>query len=269
MNWALWARQTLVVMRIELQRSLLGRRWLGAYAAAAAPVVLLGIAGVYGRLEPGTVISDMTTGFAVFYQTYLLRLAIFFCSALVFSQLFRGEVLEKTVHFYLLTPVRREILMLGKYLAGVVTTGTVFGLSTVAAHLLVYLPYPVGQPFFADGDGIGNTARYLAVSVLACATYGALFLLVGLLFKNPIGPAIAIAGWEAFFFVLPATVQKFTIMHYLQSMLPVGIDMGPFAVVVDRTPAVWGIPILLGVGAAAVWLSGQVMRFAEVTYGAD
>ena len=36
----------------------------------------------------------------------------------IFSNLFRGEMLEKTLHYYYLTPLRRELLVAGKYLGG-------------------------------------------------------------------------------------------------------------------------------------------------------
>ena len=267
MNWSLWIRQALTIMKIELKRYLLGKRWAGVYFFAYAPVLLLTIAAAKTRGYPS--IMGFTTGYAVFFQTFVLRLAVFLSCAMVFSQLFRGEVLEKTLHFYLLAPVRRKVLMFGKYLAGVVATAVVFGSSTILTHILVYLPNPAWKTFFFEGDGISNMERYFLVTVMACIAYGGVFLLMGTLFKNPAGPLILLGAWEAFFFVLPADVQKFTIMHYLQSMLPVGIDMGPFAVVVDPTPAILGIPLLIAVALVFVWIAGQVVRRAQVTYSAD
>src|SRR5215471_13233030 len=67
--------------------------------------------------------------FASSFQTYFLRLAIFFGCVGLFINLFRGEMLDKSLHFYLLTPVRREILVLGKYLAGLIATVVIFTLS--------------------------------------------------------------------------------------------------------------------------------------------
>jgi ABC-type transport system involved in multi-copper enzyme maturation permease subunit len=267
MNWALWIRQALTVMKMELKRYVLGKRWVGVYLIALAPVGLLTLAVIMGRGNPP--INALTLVYAVFYQTFFLRLALFLSCAMVFSQLFRGEVLEKTLHFYLLAPVRREVLVAGKYLAGVVATALIFGTSAFLTHILVYLPNGGWTKFFLEGNGIPNMTQYLVVTVMACAAYGGVFLLAGTLFKNPAGPTILIGGWEAFFFILPADIQKFTIMHYLQSMLPVGIDMGPLAVVVDPTPAILGIPLLLTVVAVLVWLAGQVVRQAQVTYSAD
>src|SRR5712672_687243 len=52
--------------------------------------------------------------FATSFQTYFLRLAVFFGCAGIFLNLFRGEMLDKSLHFYLLTPMRREVLLAGK-----------------------------------------------------------------------------------------------------------------------------------------------------------
>lgn len=268
MNWGLWIRQAFTVMKMELKRYILGKRWVGVYLFAYAPVGLLLMALIVSGGRPPQ-IGELTVGYAVFYQTFALRLALFFSCAMVFSQLFRGEVLEKTLHFYLLAPVRREVLVLGKYLAGVVAMAAIFGTSTLLTHVLVYMPNSAWMQFFLEGNGFSNMTDYFVVTVMACVAYGGVFMLVGTLFKNPVGPAIFIGAWEAFYFIFPASVQKFTIMHYLQSMLPVGIDLGAFAVVANPTPAILGIPVLLIVAGVFVWLAGQVVRWAQVTYSAD
>jgi len=56
--------------------------------------------------------------FAGIFQYFYLRLAIFFGCLGIFMNLFRGEMLDKTLHFWFLTPVRREVLLAGKYIAG-------------------------------------------------------------------------------------------------------------------------------------------------------
>jgi hypothetical protein len=266
MNWQLWIRQTLIITAMELKRYVLARRWVGVYLAAFAPVFLVAIAAMRSRSVP---IGAYSVAYAVFFHTYALRLALFFCCALVFSQLFRGEVLEKTLHFYLLAPVRREVLAAGKYLAGVIAMAAIFGTSTIATNVLVYVPNPGWTSFFLEGDGIPYLSRYVLVTVMGCMAYGGVFLLAGLLFKNPAVPALVVAGWETFYFVLPKTLQKFTVMHYLQSILPVGIDLGPLAIEIDPTPAVLSIPALIVGAALLVWMSGLVLKRTQVTYSAD
>jgi len=68
--------------------------------------------------------------FATVFQFYFLRLAIFFGCVGIFMNLFRGELLDKSLHFYLLAPIRREVLLVGKYLAGLLATVVIFTVST-------------------------------------------------------------------------------------------------------------------------------------------
>ena len=271
MNWGLWAGQAVTIMKVELKRYVLGRRWIGVYAAAYAPVALLLAVvairpgGPAGRIS----ISDRSEMYAFFFQTFALRLSIFFSCALVFSQLFRGEILEKTLHFYLLAPVRREVIAAGKYMAGVVAMGVIFGTSTILTNVLIYMPHSSWTSFFLEDAGLPNLARYFLVTLLACAAYGGIFTLTGLYFRNPVIPAIVLAGWEAFYFVLPASLQKVTVMHYLQSLLPLIIDRGPFSVVVDASSALFSVMALVSVCALLVWASGKVLRRTQITYSAD
>jgi ABC-type transport system involved in multi-copper enzyme maturation permease subunit len=268
MNWSLWSRQAVTIMKMELSRYILARRWIGVYAAAFAPVVLLLFVAIRIRTNPRS-LPDLSQVYAVLYQTFILRLSIFFSCALVFSQLFRGEILEKTLHFYLLSPVRREVIAAGKYLAGVAAMTLIFSTSTILTNTLIYVPSSAWMNFFFEGDGLSNLARYVVVTALACVAYGGIFTLTGLLFRNPIVPALIIGVWEGFYFVLPESLQKVTVMHYLQSMLPLVIDRGPFSVVIDPTHAIFGIPILLATAAGMVWLSGKVLRGTQITYSAD
>ena len=73
--------------------------------------------------------------FAAMFLFYYLRAGIFFGCMGIFSNLFRGEMLEKTLHYYFLTPLRRELLVAGKYLAGLIVALALFGCSVALAFL--------------------------------------------------------------------------------------------------------------------------------------
>ena len=64
--------------------------------------------------------GDDNMVFAGIFQVYFLRLGIFFGCLGIFSNLFRAEVLERTLHYYFMSPVRREVLAVSKYLAGLI-----------------------------------------------------------------------------------------------------------------------------------------------------
>lgn len=167
-------------------------------------------------------ISKDSLIFATVFQTFYMRLAIFFGCVGVFTNLFRGEMLDKSLHFYLLTPIRREILAVGKYLAGLIATVAIFCTSTflqLAALSLHFEGNEISQ--YLAGPGWGHVASYVGVTAAACLGYGSIFLACGLLFKNPIIPAATVLVWEGMNIFLPATLKKVSIIFYLQSLSPV------------------------------------------------
>src|SRR6185436_20339087 len=115
---------------------------------------------------------------------------IFFGCAGVFTNLFRGEMLDKSLHFYLLAPVPRPILVLGKYLAGLFATSVIFSLSTALQFAAMLRGFDGAQvmKYLQDG-GWDHLFAYMGVAVLACAGYGSVFLAAGLLTNNPTVPA--------------------------------------------------------------------------------
>ena len=160
--------------------------------------------------------------FAGVFQFFYLRLAIFFGCVGVFTNLFRGEMLDKSLHFYLLTPIRREILAIGKYLAGLIATVVIFCTSTflqLAALSLHFTGSEISE--YLAGPGWGHVASYLGVTAAACLGYGSIFLAAGLLFKNPIIPAATVLVWEGMNMFLPAALKKLSVIFYLQSLSPV------------------------------------------------
>lgn len=174
-----------------------------------------------GRTDPGTLPEDRLI-FAAIFQFYYLRLAVFFGCCGIFINLIRGEMLDKSLHYYLLTPLPRELLLAGKFLAGLVATVVIFTTST-ALQLAVMLWQFDGPTVTAylHGTGWAEITSYLDVTGLACLGYGSVFLLAGLFFRNPIIPAAVALIWESINLFVPATLKLFSVIFYLQSLCPV------------------------------------------------
>ena len=173
------------------------------------------------RFEPRS-LDDDNTVFATIFQFYYLRLAIFFGCVGVFTNLFRGEMIDKSLHFYLLTPMRREVLLAGKFIAGLIATVVIFTTGTLLQWVAMLWQYH-GPPLTAylHGPGWGHFAGYLGVTALACAGYGSVFLAVGLVFRNPIIPAAIILVWEGANLFVPPSLKVLSVIYYLQSLCPV------------------------------------------------
>jgi hypothetical protein len=272
LNWSLWARQTLAVLRLELRKNFLGRRALLLYTLAGLPLMVLAAAVVLvvpdGELRN---FARLNTAYSVIYGGLILRTLLFFGCAWVFMNLFRGEVVDRSLHYYFLAPVRREVLVVGKYLSGLVATVTLFGVSTLGSFALLYFGFFPSQSaeYVFNGPGFGQALTYAGITALACVGYGAVFLLVGLFFRNPIVPAGLIYGWEWLNFLLPPLLKKVSVIHYLHSLAPVPPPPGPFAVLAEPTPAWISVPSLLVFTALTLVLAGLHIRRQEISYAGE
>ena len=61
----------------------------------------------------------------------------------------------------------------------------------------------------------------LGLLALGLAAYGALFALVGTVLKRPLVVGLVFAfGWEQIALLMPGYVRRFTLMYYIQSLVP-------------------------------------------------
>jgi ABC-type transport system involved in multi-copper enzyme maturation permease subunit len=270
--WALWFRQIRAIFRLETEKNFFGRRSILLYLLALLPIVPLALLAPF--TPPGREWQDFTQYnmiFAIYYGGLILRTVVFFGCAWIFMNLFRGDIIDRSLHFYFLSPVRREVLVLGKYLSGLVTSIILFTGTTAVSMLLLYLPHFPSESsrFFFDGPGMGQLLTYSGITILACIGYGAFFLVVGLFFRNPIIPAVLLYGWEWLNFLMPPLLKKISVIHYLNSLVPVPVSEGPFAVIAEPTPAWIAVPSLIVVTALVLLIASRRIRRMEISYGSE
>jgi hypothetical protein len=216
--------------------------------------------------------------FAGIFQYFYLRLAIFFGCLGIFMYLFRGEMTNRTLHFWFLAPARREVLLAGKYAAGLIASAVIFGggaLLTLAAMLWPHDAVEV-QAYWNAG-GMGHVFWYAAAAALACVGYGSVFLAVGLYVRNPIIPAAVLLAWEGVNGILPHALQKMSILYYLQSLCPVPAPMEDDAPALIRLLAAPAAPAsrpgailgLLLLTAFVLWIAGLAVRRMQISYGTE
>jgi hypothetical protein len=218
------------------------------------------------------------TIFAGIFQYFYLRLAIFFGCLGIFMYLFRGEMSNRTLHFWFLAPARREVLLVGKYAAGLFAAAVIFGggaLLTLAA--MIWPHDSVEVQAYWNAGGMGHVFWYAATAALGCVGYGSVFLAVGLYIRNPIIPAAVLLIWEGANGILPHVLQKMSILYYLQSLCPVPapIDddvptlirlLAAPAAPASRPGAILGLLLLT---AFALWIGSLSVRRMQISYGAE
>jgi ABC-type transport system involved in multi-copper enzyme maturation permease subunit len=271
--WSLWWIQARRLTRIEIRRNLLTRRAWWIYFLAFVPTVIIFI-HLIAESHPSFAMSDDTEVLAGIVQIYYVRLGIFFGCLGIFSRLIRGEMLERSLHYYLLAPVRREVILLSKFFAGAATAVILFGTAMIADFALMYAGYgAAGVDFMLHGPGLGQLEAYLLIMVLACLGYGSIFLMLSLMFRNPIPGALLLFGWEAINPVMPSLLQRFSVASYLRHLMPVSVPAeGIFALLTVETEPVSAWVAVLGLLALIVVVlaySCYRMRSLEIRYSTE
>lgn len=245
--WGLWWLQARRLVRIELRRNLFARKAVWIYLLAFVPTAIILIHLLF-ESHRSFALSDDTDVLAGVVQFYYIRLGIFFGCLVIFSRLIRGEMTERSIHFYLLAPVRREILLLGKFAAGSISALLLFGAAVIGDFVLIYAGFgPAGQEYVLNGPGLGQLEAYLVIVVLGCLGYGAVFLLLSMTFRNPTPAAMLVLGWEAINPVMPSLLQKISVASYLRHLMPITVPGdGIFALLTVQTEPVAGWMAALG-----------------------
>jgi ABC-type transport system involved in multi-copper enzyme maturation permease subunit len=217
--------------------------------------------------------------FAGVFQFFFLRLAVFFGCLGIFMNLFRGEVLDKSLHFYFLSPIRRDVLMTGKFLAGLLATCTIFVTSELlqTAAFLWHFNDRTKDLYLYQHHGLEHAAIYVGVTVLACIGYGSFFLVAGMLFRNPIIPAAAVLIWEGINPFLPSILKQLSVIYYLKSLCPVEIPVSPgtpslLALLISNADPIsppLAIAGILAVALIALFVSSVQVRRMEINYTAE
>ena len=266
-------------MRLELGKGLsIGRSsWL--FFLAFAPTFILlahalwddGPDGQHPR--GGKDFSEHTLILAVIMQVFYARVGLFFGCLGIAVLALRGEVAERTLHYPLLAPLRREVLIAGKFLAGALLAIVIFGAGVLASFVVMYGHFDAGREFLASARGLAQLRDYLLLVAMGCLGYSAVFLAMSLVFKNPVVTPLLLFLWEGANGILPAWLKRFSVTYYLKPLFPVEIPVegfsGLFTVVAEPTPvwlAVWG---MLGFAVLVLAFACWKFRRFEISYSTD
>ena len=217
--------------------------------------------------------------FAGVFQFFYLRLAIFFGCLGIFMNLFRGEMLDKTLHYWLLAPARREVLLAGKYGAGLIASVVIFtGGALLCFGIMVWPHNSLEGQTFLRNTGMGHAFWYAVAAAMGCIGYGSVFLAAGLFLRNPNIPAVILLAWENINGFLPELLQKASIFYYLQSLCPVPAPalssnapgllqllLSP-AEPASRAGAILGI---IAITAVILWLARLAILRMQISYSGD
>jgi ABC-2 type transport system permease protein len=198
----LWSRRTIFLAIV-----------VGCPVLVAAVIRIVDSAGIVPFRVNGTRL-DYTAIFGAMIWLLFLRFIVPVLGVFYGTSLIADEIEDKTITYLFTRPIRRSAVLVGKYIAYLVCTTLV----VLPGVMLVYfLIVPFGQ--------IAASFMLLLIDLgllaLGLAAYGGLFALVGTTLKRPLVAGLVFAfGWEQFALIMPGYVRRFTLMYYIQSLVP-------------------------------------------------
>ena len=200
----LWSRRT-VFMILIVGAPVLIALILRALVSLGAPV----LQGPNNIQMTGPAIFGMMIW--IFYLRFTVPvLGVFYGTSLI-----ADEVEDKTITYLFTRPIPKGAVLVGKYLAYLVSTIFVVLPSVMLVYLLVVpMQGSLGGSFL-------DLLKDLALLALGLSVYGAVFAFIGAKFKRPLLIGLVfIFGWEQVALALPGYMKYFTVAYYVQALVP-------------------------------------------------
>jgi ABC-type transport system involved in multi-copper enzyme maturation permease subunit len=175
------------------------------------PVVLAVVARIFLRGRAGDMSAVFTEILMVFFlQLYIVILSLFYGTSVVAE-----EVENRTLSYLTTRPVSKPAIVLGKYAAYSLLMFVMVGIGLGVSYFILNAPR-LGDPAL-----YATFLRYLGVLGLGILAYTAFFTFLGTLLKKAIIVGLIFGfGWENVIQYFPGSTQRFSVVHYLKSLLP-------------------------------------------------
>src|SRR5690606_32204903 len=235
---------------------------VGVPVLLAAVVRLIdALAGSAVRVEG--VAMDGPAIFGMMIWMFFVRFTVPVLSIFYGTALIADEVEDKTITFLFTRPIPRGAVLVGKYLAFVVSTLLVVLPSVMLVWLLVV---PIRGSL---GGSFIQLLQDLVILAVGFAVYGAFFAWVGAKFKRPLMIALFfVFAWEQAALLFPGYMRRFTVAHYLQGLVPHAMPsdgaMSLIQSVFQEAPSL-GTSVfwLAAIWAVFLWLAARTVERKE------
>ena len=179
---------------------------LGLIPVALAVVVRIVLHGRSGPMA--AVFTDILMVF--FLQFYIVILALFYGTSITAE-----EVENRTLSYLITRPIPKPAIVLGKFAAYALLMFTMVAVSLALSYFIM------NAARLSDPELYLTFLRYLGVLGLGILAYAAFFTFLGTILKRAIIVGLVFGfGWENVIQYFPGSTQRFSIVHYLKSLLP-------------------------------------------------
>jgi ABC-2 type transport system permease protein len=235
------------------------RKMKAFLALSLLPVALAIVVRVVFPGRSGDVVSVFQDILMVYDIQFLIVILALFYGTSVCSE----EIEGKTLPYLATRPLAKPGIIVGKY-AAYLSLMSLMVLSSLAVSYLIINGNRLG-----DSQAWASLARYAGVLVLGLAAYTALFTFLGTFMKKSILVGLAFGfGWETVIQYFPGSTQKFSIVHYLKSLLP-GYSPGKYSILLFRlepTRPFMAVLTLLLIAGVFLALAALMFRFKEYMF---
>jgi len=191
---------------------------------------------------------------SLYFQLLIPVLALFFGTSIV-----NEELDNKTLVYLTTVPVPRRAVLLGKYLAAFLLAA----LLVAVGFLLCFLTASFTR--LGDGAAWAELGVFLGASLLALFCYSTLFTALGAFMKKSILLGLFfVFGWESVVQYFPGVTQKFTIVHWVKSLLPIPPGEGGFLIFqLQPSPALESVAVLIAAGLIFLYIAVFIFERKE------
>lgn len=241
-----------------LKRGFKARRTRLFFIISLIPVLILLIAKVIEIVNPGAGVSaaDIISKILliIYIQLLLPILALFFGTSIVTE-----EIENKTLAFLTTSPVPKAAIVLGKYVSYFLVSLVIIDVALLLSFIIININH------FNDLIYYREFLTFFYVGILALSSYMAFFLFLGTwLKKSLILGLMFIFGWESIVHYLPGVTQKFTLIHYIKSLLPVTSESVKFLIFKLEPSTVFeSIVVLSGITLVSLVAAAFIFKHKE------
>ena len=259
---------SLRVFDMSVSEMLWSRRTIFMALVVGVPVLLAVIVRGANALGASTLHVNNTAvnGPAIFglmIWAFYLRFSVPVLGAFYGTSLIADEVEDKTVTYLFTRPVSRGAVLFGKFLAYVLCTMIVVLPSVTVVWVLVT---PIGGSL---GQSFPDLIKDLLILATGLIAYGALFALVGAMFKRPLLISLVfVFGFEPAVLVFPGYLKRFTLAYYIQGLVPQAMPNDSVVSLVQQifreTPSLTAaVAALAFITVVCLWLAARTVTNKE------
>ena len=225
------------------------------------PIILVVIIKLNQFLSPEHASMSESSIFSNILMIFDLQFLILILSLFFGTSICSEELESRTLPYLATRPISKPAIILGKYSAYTLLIVIMVALSLFFSFLILnsnrLLTASLYPTFF----------RYLGVLILGLMCYTAFFTLLGTFLKKAIMVGLLFGfGWESVIQYFPGSTQRFSIVHYLKSLLP-SYSGGGFSFLLWRLePTRPGLAILALALLTAVFLCLACLVFSQKEY---